>query len=159
MQLIFWRHADAEDTTPDLERELSTRGREQAHVSAKWLKSRLPQKPRILVSPATRTRQTAAALGMAGLIVEPRLAPGASVSSVLEALKIGANGMPVPGRHGELQDTLVVVGHQPWIGQVIAQLMCGEPEYWKIRKAALWWLVQRGAEPWSLLSVTDADLI
>lgn len=158
MQLLFWRHAEAEDGVPDLERKLTPHGHHQAGVVADWLRPRLPQGYRALVSPATRARQTLAALSPERAIIEPRLAPGTSVTAVLQAIGVGPSvGVPT-GRGDQSQDVLLVAGHQPWIGETIALLMTGEPDYWSIRKAALWWLVQRGPERWNLLTVMDADL-
>jgi len=155
MQLLFWRHAEAEDGIADLERKLTAHGQAQAKAVADWLKPRLPHNYRVLVSPAVRARQTIAALAPTRSIIEPRLAPGTSVGAVLQSIGLGSSGIPSASIQ---QDAVLVVGHQPWIGETIALLMSGEPNYWSIRKAALWWLVQRGPDRWSLLSVTDADL-
>ena len=65
MDLILWRHAEAEDGVPDGARALTKKGLKQAAAIAAWLKPRLPDATRILVSPATRAQQTAAALGIA----------------------------------------------------------------------------------------------
>jgi hypothetical protein len=62
MELILWRHAEAEDGVPDGERALTKKGRKQAAAVAAWLKPHLPRQARILASPATRAQQTAAAL-------------------------------------------------------------------------------------------------
>jgi len=45
MNLILWRHAEAEIQRPgqdDIERELTAKGRRQARRVAKWLDARLP---------------------------------------------------------------------------------------------------------------------
>ena len=59
MDLILWRHADAEDAAPgkpDTERSLTAKGEKQApHCVADWLKKRLPQRCRVVASPATQT--------------------------------------------------------------------------------------------------------
>ena len=60
MDLILWRHAEAEPGEPDLERALTPKGVKQARRMADWLTSQLPDSCRILVSPARRTLQTAA---------------------------------------------------------------------------------------------------
>jgi len=63
MNLILWRHAEAEDyASTDLARALTTRGRKQAQNVAKWLRTRLPDDAVILASPAVRTIQTAETL-------------------------------------------------------------------------------------------------
>jgi phosphohistidine phosphatase len=65
MDLLLWRHAEAVDGIPDNTRELTERGLRQAHKVAEWLDSRRPKKLRVLVSPTTRTRQTASAFTQA----------------------------------------------------------------------------------------------
>ncbi|MGH8706923.1 MAG: SixA phosphatase family protein, partial [Burkholderiales bacterium] len=64
MDLILWRHAEAEDGPPDLERRLTPRGRKDAAHVAKWLLQRLPSKFVVLASPALRAQETAQALGV-----------------------------------------------------------------------------------------------
>jgi phosphohistidine phosphatase len=66
MDLILWRHAEAEpkrEGQDDLERALTAKGERQAERMAEWLKRRLGDSTRILVSPARRCQQTAKALG------------------------------------------------------------------------------------------------
>ena len=150
MDLLIWRHAEAEDGIPDLERRLTPRGQRQAKAMASWLLPRLPADFTLLVSPAQRTRETAAALGTEPGI-EPRLAPGTSVASVLDVID--------EHERGQLSDTLLLVGHQPWVGQVAARLICGQPQPWSVRKAAVWWLTHHGAGQWSVRAVIDRDLI
>ena len=55
MELILWRHAEAEDGAPDIARELTAKGHKQATKMAEFLRPRLPENTRILVSPARRT--------------------------------------------------------------------------------------------------------
>src|SRR5262245_41762189 len=62
LDLILWRHAEAEDGTPDDERRLTGKGHKQAAKIAGWLSEHLPKHATILVSPAARTQQTAKAL-------------------------------------------------------------------------------------------------
>ena len=70
MDLILWRHAEAEealqtdlDAQFDLARKLTPRGEKQAARMAEWLDRQLPGSARIVVSPARRCEQTALALG------------------------------------------------------------------------------------------------
>jgi phosphohistidine phosphatase len=66
MDLIFWRHAEAEDWTEgcdDMQRSLTARGEKQAKRMASWLDRQLPDGTRIICSPARRCEQTALALG------------------------------------------------------------------------------------------------
>jgi phosphohistidine phosphatase len=131
MDLILWRHAEAEDGVPDLARELTDKGRKQAARMADWLNPRLPQDIRILVSPAARTLQTAQALGR-GYKRVPALAPGASADEVLAAAGWPDASYPV-----------LVVGHQPTLGQVAMQLLAGRPGDLSIKKGAIWWFQGR----------------
>ena len=65
MDLILWRHADAEERrTPadDLKRQLTPRGERQATRVALWLHRQMPDAVRVLVSPAVRAQRTAAKL-------------------------------------------------------------------------------------------------
>ena len=65
MDLILWRHAEAlemREVQEDLDRALTPKGERQAHRMAAWLNKQLPSSTRVLVSPARRAQQTAAAL-------------------------------------------------------------------------------------------------
>ncbi|MDP2108430.1 MAG: histidine phosphatase family protein, partial [Rhodocyclaceae bacterium] len=112
MELILWRHAEAEDgglDKSDADRRLTARGEKQARDMAKWLKPRLPKKLKILVSPATRTQQTAHALAMP-FEIEPGIATGADVDDLIAAARLSASGAAVyPG-------AVILVGHQPTLG-------------------------------------------
>jgi phosphohistidine phosphatase len=132
MQLILWRHAQAEDGGPDLERALTGKGRKQAEKVAAWLRKRLPQNVRVLASPARRAQQTARALGIE-FSADEGLAPGVSAAAVLRSA-----GWP-----GDEGAVAVVVGHQPTLGEVAAKLVGNAPESWPLKKGGLWWLEQR----------------
>ena len=135
MDLILWRHAQAEEGVPDSGRRLTPRGQRDAARVAHWLLERLPPDTVVLCSPARRTRETAAALGREPVVLDA-LAPGATPDDVILAC-----GWP-----GRRDGTVLVVGHNPWIGQVIARLVCGDDAAWPIRKGALWWLSRREGE-------------
>ncbi|KPK09077.1 MAG: phosphohistidine phosphatase [Betaproteobacteria bacterium SG8_39] len=150
MDLILWRHAEAEDGGPDLERKLTPKGRKQAKRLAAWLLQRLPSKFALLSSPAVRARQTADALE-ARLKTDDRLAPGASVAEVLEAADW-------PRRKG----AVVVVGHQPTLGCVAGYLVSGSPVEWSLKKGGLWWLTYRvrsGEAQVVVRAVTSPDMV
>lgn len=136
MDLILWRHAQADDGTPDLSRRLTPRGEKDAALIGGWLRKRIPEgTAAVASSPARRALQTADALGLSYETLDA-IAPGASPESV-----IAATGWP-DRRTG----TLVVVGHQPWIGEVAAAILTGRPEPWPVRKAGFWWLSWRDGE-------------
>ena len=147
MDLILWRHAEAEDTAPDMQRALTAKGQKQARRMAEWLDSQLPEGCRILVSPAVRTLQTVEPLGRKFKVVAA-LAPGATAGDILRA----AN-WPVS------REAVLVVGHQPTLGQVAALLLSGQEQYWEMKKASAWWFVQKDAESVVLKAVMTAELV
>jgi phosphohistidine phosphatase len=131
MDLILWRHADAFDGVPDMQRALTAKGSKQAKDVAKWLNARLPADARILVSPAVRAQQTAEALERPFQTVA-ELAPGADATAILLA-----SGWP------EGAGTVLVVGHQPTLGQAAAMLLFGEERELSLKKGGLVWLTNR----------------
>lgn len=141
MDLIFWRHADAQDGTPDMDRPLTAKGRGQARKMAAWLNRQLPEEVRILVSPALRALQTADALKRKYEVV-PALAPGADAAHLLHAA-----GWP------DAKGTVLVVGHQPTLGESASLLLFGEAVGMSIKKSGLIWLTNRlrGEVPQTLL--------
>ena len=134
MDLILWRHCEAEPGEPDLGRRLTSKGLKQAERMAQWLDSHLPDTCRVLASPADRAQQTAVALQRKFKTV-PELAPGATVSAVLAAANWPDSREPV-----------LIVGHQPTLGAVASFLLSGEESYWSVRKGAVWWLSNRAKE-------------
>jgi phosphohistidine phosphatase len=134
MDLLLWRHAEAQEASDgmdDLERALTRRGEKQAQRAAQWLDRQLPDGVRVLCSPARRAEQTALALGRKYKL-RAELAPGGGPADLL-----GLVHWP-DGR-----STVLVVGHQPMLGQTIAQLLgLAEPEC-AVKKGAIWWLRSR----------------
>ena len=134
MDLILWRHAEAEDARDgqdDLDRALTGRGEKQAERVAAWLVRQLPETARILCSPARRCEQTALALGRR-YKVRPELGPDMTVQQLLEAAQWPVARQPV-----------VVVGHQPVLGQTIAHLLGIAGGSCAVRKGSMWWLRTR----------------
>ena len=134
MDLILWRHADAEGGRPDSGRKLTERGGEQARRVAAWLKPRLPRGCEVLVSPATRAQQTALALGVP-FVTSPAVGTDARLDDVIAAAEW-------PARSG----AVLIVGHQPTLGRVAAMLLSGAEADWDIGKGALWWFQHIGGE-------------
>ena len=150
--LLLWRHAQAEllqAGQADLERRLTPRGQRQAEAMGRWLHPRLPRSTLVWVSPAVRTQQTAAALGRS-FITQAGLVPEASPESIGRLLACADAAGPV-----------LLVGHQPTLGQLAAGLLAGQALEWSIKKGALWWLRQRQRpeEParWTLRLVLSAE--
>lgn len=131
MDLLLWRHAEAVDGSPDHTRALTERGQRQAARMAAWLHANQPKRLRVLVSPTTRTRQTAQAFTDDFEIV-PALGPDGSVADLL-----AATGWPDEDR------PCLIVGHQPALGHLAALLLAGSEAPWTIKKGALWWFTNR----------------
>lgn len=148
MELILWRHAEAEDEgpgKPDAARQLTTRGRQQAQRTARWLARHLPAHTEIIVSPATRTQQTVEPLGRR-FRTEKSIASGASPEAVLEAA-----GWP------NAHHAVLIVGHQPTLGQVAALVLSGQVDCWTVGKGNVWWLASDDDGAW-LRAVVPPEL-
>ena len=128
MELILWRHAEAEEGFPDMARQLTGKGLDQARRVADWLKPQLPEKARIIVSPARRTQQTAMALQL-DFLTDAAIGPGASARAVLAA----ANWPDAEG-------TVVIVGHQPTLGEIANYLIPSVPPGLRVKKGSVWWI-------------------
>jgi phosphohistidine phosphatase len=150
VDLILWRHADAQDGRPDLDRVLTAKGNKQARQVAAWLNERLPKETTILVSPAARALQTADALGRRYLVVS-ELAPGADAAHVLTVA-----GWP------DGEGAVLVVGHQPSLGEAACLLLFGESRSLSMKKAGLVWVTNRvrGDHPQTVLKAAiSAELV
>ncbi len=142
MELILWRHADAEDGADDMARRLTPKGEKQAAAMAQWLRAHLPGRYTLLASPAVRAQQTASAF--AAPITERSLAPGASVAAIVKAVE-------------KYRGVVIVVGHQPDLGRAAAQLVANARTEWSIEKGAVWWLA--GDAPARIKAVVSPDLL
>jgi phosphohistidine phosphatase len=178
MDLILWRHAQAQVGPPgwvpdaanaervaqglrpdllaheDLARALTPKGERQAERMAAWLHQRLPESTRVLVSPAVRAQQTALALGRAFKTVAS-LDPDAPPEALLEA-----------ARWPRARDPVLVVGHQPAFGLLVAQLLqdadTAPADPWSIKKGAVWWIQSRereGRRQVTLQAVQNPELL
>ncbi len=149
MDLILWRHAEAEIIQPgqdDLQRALTTKGERQARRMAAWLNQRLAATTRVLTSPALRCRQTVEALGREARVV-PGIAPDVPLANLIEAARWPRASEPV-----------LICGHQPTLGQLTAHLLAGVEQDWAVKKGAVWWLRwrQRDGEPEVTLHAVQA---
>ena len=133
MDLLLWRHAEAEDGIPDLKRKLTARGERQAAQMAEWLKKHAPKNLCILVSPTVRCQQTAKALGLP-FETNKRLGTDSNAVNLLAAA-----GWP----DGKGAPAVLIVGHQPTLGRTAALLLSGEAAGWTIKKGAVWWFSNR----------------
>lgn len=117
---------------------------------AAWLQAHLPKDTRVIVSPAARAQETALALTEDFETVQA-IEPGASADAVLAAA-----GWP------GAREAVLVVGHQPTLGEVAALVLSGEPAEWSLKKGAVLWLTRRarahGAEA-QLRAALSPDLL
>lgn len=133
--LILWRHAEAEladialGAEDDMARKLTPKGKRQARLMARWLQKHLPKNLMLISSPAVRAFQTAEALKY-NINLHPALKPGADLNEILIALE----NIEPPNQN------LLIVGHQPWLGQLVTHLTGFSGAEIDIKKGAIWWL-------------------
>ncbi len=150
MDLLLWRHAEAEDGEDDMKRRLTERGQKQARTMATWIHAHQPKDLRIVVSPAIRTQQTAEALKLP-FETQRKIGPEACVSEL-----IAASGWP------QATGSVLLIGHQPSLGRLAALLLGGHETDWSVKKGALWWLtnrVRRGETQTVLRAVIPVELL
>jgi phosphohistidine phosphatase len=111
---------------------------------ARFLSSRLPKNTRILVSPAVRAQQTASALSK-HFVTEPRIGTQATAQTAL-----AASSWP------KADDAILLVGHQPWMGELAALLMTGQVDSWSMKKGAVWWFSRREGDDRTALRLVIA---
>jgi phosphohistidine phosphatase len=144
MDLILWRHAEAYDLNDDtqvqlppetdLARELTPRGFKQAARMASWLDRQLPEGTKIYSSAAMRAEQTVKAL-QRKYKIRTDLNPDTEVDKLLAVAQWPSSDSPV-----------LLVGHQPSLGAVIAHLMGLQASSCNVKKGAVWWLRTRQRE-------------
>jgi phosphohistidine phosphatase len=114
MRLFLARHAKAAPGHPDELRPLTPDGREQARSLAAELAAHRPET--VLSSPLLRARETAAPIAHAAgaeLRIDERLAPGATLEGLLDAI-------------ADAGDVVVAVGHQPDCSELAEALGAGD---------------------------------
>ena len=119
-RLVLVRHAQAGDAATDRDRPVTELGQHQAAAAGEQLAGLGVAPDRVLVSPAVRARQTWQ--GMSAALASP---PGPEseeriYDNTLEGL------FEVIRESGEDVGTLVVVGHNPAVGQLASDLDDGE---------------------------------
>jgi phosphohistidine phosphatase len=137
MDLILWRHAEAielEMGGDDMQRHLTVRGERQAQRMARWLDRMLPQGTRIFSSPAKRCEQTVLALGRRYKTRE-ELSPNGDAQGLLELVQWPVAKNPV-----------LVVAHQPFLGQTVAQLLQTNSAECSFKKGSIWWIKTKKKE-------------
>ncbi len=135
MDLVILRHATAHDhssTGKDADRALMEEGKAEAEAAGRFLRAIDWRPGQIWFSPYRRTRETAelAVRGLGGSVsceAAAFLASGMRVESALEALRGCAD-----------TEKLILVGHQPDLGGLIAHLTGLPGERVRVPKASLW---------------------
>ena len=134
MDLILWRHAEAHEAPPgedDMSRSLTPRGERQAIRMAQWLERQLPEGTRILCSPAKRTEQTVMALGRKYKL-SSAITPQGTADMLLTAAQWPTS-----------KNTVLVIGHQPILGEAISIVLGFQKPECSVKKGAVWWLRSR----------------
>lgn len=123
MDLLLIRHAEALDLDEagvgsDAERPLSAKGEADARRQGKALRTLEFVPTAVLSSPLLRARQTAERLGGNR---------GAWRVTLFPPLAVGGDPALVRRRLAEAQpdDALVLVGHEPQLGELLQDLLCG----------------------------------
>jgi len=153
MDLIFWRHAEAFEPLEgqdDLSRTLTPKGEKQALRMSQWLDRQLPEGVRIISSPAVRCEQTVKPLGRK-VKYKSEILPNASLDDLLVT-----SGWP------DSKMSVLIVGHQPVLGQAIAYLLGLPNGECSVRKGAVWWLrsrVRDGITQTIVVSVQTPELL
>jgi phosphohistidine phosphatase len=137
MDLVLWRHAEAYDLPEpwderaDLARELTPRGVKQATRMAAWLDRQLPENTKIFTSPAVRADQTARTL-QRKYKSRTELMPSAGYADLLSV-----------AQWPTCECTVLLVGHQPSLGALVAHVLGFETKLCAVKKGAVWWLRAR----------------
>ncbi len=150
MELLLWRHAEAEDGEDDMKRRLTERGQRHANLMGEWLRKNQPKDMQIICSPSVRTMQTAEALKLP-FTSNRKIGPEACVSEL-----IAASGWPLAG------GSVLIIGHQPSLGRLASLLLSGKESDWTIKKGAVWWLSnrsRRGETQTVLRAMMPAELL
>lgn len=156
--LLILRHAIAFPRDPkrwpdDSERPLTMEGVKRARRAAAGLK-RIAKRPAlVLTSPLVRARDTAAIFAQGAhwpqAVECAALSPAGAPEEVLEMLR----------QRGAKADCVAVVGHQPYLGRLVAQCLRGDArsEAFELKKSAIVCLQfagppcsRQGALTWSL---------
>lgn len=138
VDLLLLRHGIAEErggVVPDAARALTARGRERTAAVLRALVARGMAADRLLASPLRRARETAELAVAAGfapaLELAESLVPGGDTLEALPAWlgSVAAAGHPRP--------RLLLVGHEPDLSDLAAQLIGAPPGALALRKAGL----------------------
>ncbi|MEQ5871803.1 histidine phosphatase family protein [Sagittula sp. NFXS13] len=118
-RLILMRHAKSDWSagTADANRPLNARGRRSAEAMGQWLRDMGHIPDEILCSSATRTRETLDLLALK--------AP----TSYRKSLYLADSQTMLSALHGASGDCVLMLGHNPGVGQCAHMLVSQEPEH------------------------------
>jgi phosphohistidine phosphatase len=135
MQLLVIRHAVAEDTVSsgnDAARALTDAGKAKLRQAVRGLRALELRFDRVLTSPWKRAAQTAALLD-----------PIASSAPLETELLTRPPSAELLALISERNETTAVVGHEPWLGELVAWLAFGDAKHGDalvIKKSGVVWL-------------------
>jgi phosphohistidine phosphatase len=138
MQLFVIRHAVAEDVGPggdDSARALTDAGRTKLRRAVRGLAALDIRFDRVLTSPWLRAIQTAA-------LLDP-VSRAPPIATELLTRSPRAELLALLSDHTEQAETTAVVGHEPWLGELIAWLAFGDSRHGDaliIKKSGVAWL-------------------
>jgi phosphohistidine phosphatase len=120
MNLYLVQHGQAKTESEDPERPLNAEGAKAAEKTANWLSTAAVEITEIRHSGKKRAEQTAAIFAKLlsdpkGISAMPNLGPMDDVHSVAGTLE-------------NTQDSLMLVGHLPFMSRLAALLVCGDPD-------------------------------
>ena len=132
MNLFLLRHAEAvPEASSDAERPLTERGAKQARTVGRFCRNHEILPELVLSSPLVRALETArivaCALDLAErLKIEDFLKPGMNIESAISLLE----------KYGD-RTSVMIVGHEPDLGELASALLGSNKESLHIRKATL----------------------
>lgn len=132
MNLFLLRHAEAvPEASSDAERPLTERGAKQARAVGRFCRDHGILPDLVLSSPLVRARETARVVAGALQLVErvkieDFLKPGMSVETAISSLE----------KYGD-RTSIMMVGHEPDLGELASALLGSGKESVHIRKATL----------------------
>jgi phosphohistidine phosphatase len=135
MQLFVVRHAIAEDPRTgqdDASRELTKEGRKKLKQVVSGLRALEIRFDRVLTSPWARAAETARLL-----------APVCADEPIETDLLCQSPRAELLGMIAGSHDTIAVVGHEPWLGELVAWLAFGDTRHGEaieLKKGSVVWL-------------------
>jgi phosphohistidine phosphatase len=136
MDLYVIRHAIAEPRSlelPDEDRDLTKKGRDRFEMVSIGLAAMGVRFDRVLTSPWLRARETAKMLG-------PVFGGDPETT---EALAEPPDSDFLAGLDSEDAESIALVGHEPWMSEIVAWLVTGDPadaDGYVMKKGGVAWL-------------------